>query len=121
MWGKLPEGSFSEPLPLAFDTQLPYAGSVSPRRSYYHITDLQPNSDYFINLDAITDTVILRVYSNAEFSGPAECGAWGDIGSEAPCFATSDEDGNLWLEVDGQESIAGASYQISAALYVGPY
>ncbi len=118
--GQASEGSLSQPLPLAFDTQLPYAGSVSPRNSYYQITGLQSNTDYVINLNDITNSVSLRVYSNAEFSRPVECDAWSAGDSETQCLAKTDGDGNLWLDIEGQNSIAGVTYQISAVLYVGP-
>ncbi len=108
--GLLSEGSETIPVALSYNSDLPYEGTTSPLRSYYHVTGLEPNTLQVISLTDLTANADLYVYVDSWEA--LECYSWKWGMTDEICFTASNSSGELWIKVDGASTIEGANFTL---------
>jgi len=118
--GPIHEGSPGLPVELVVtDSNLQYSGSALGRSSYYKISNLSVGKNYTINVKNLENVVQMLIYDKPNFQGHhagLECNqVYSGI-----CFASSDENGNLWIEISPESRNVGITFDLEVGIYSGP-
>jgi len=118
--GSQSEGTISEPVVLNVDEERTYYGTTSQTNSYYHLTDLIPNTIYDISLSILTDNVNLSLFSDNNFVDFFSQCYSGNTGlDDEACSIESNGSGEIWVKVSGNNTKAGATYSLTISDYMG--
>lgn len=109
--GSINEGTAIDPVNIT--GLLPYGGSVGINTSYYLVTGLTANSAYTVNLTGPSDSVKFFVFSAPLFNGRTslECSS-NFTSADQSCVAKSNSFGELYIQVLGLASVAGAMFTL---------
>jgi len=114
------EGTIIDPITLNMEDLQNYSGKSSPTNSYYHLKNLAPNTLYDILLSDLTDDVNLRVFIHSSLSiFGGNCISTNLGTEEETCTVVSNNEGEIWILVDGKNTIEGATYLLSVSEYSG--
>ena len=113
-----PSSEGSSGAPVNITGSLPYGGSnASGESSYYKITGLAANTQYFITISSLINPSILYVYSDSGFS-TLECTGNQNSGDSRPksCYGNSNGSGELYIRVANNAGASGSTYRIDITL-----
>jgi len=117
--GIIAEGGFNSPVELIFrDDELRHFGGANSRGSYYKIKGLVPLTNYQIRLNKLINRANLFVFTSSMLDVKA-CSATDGSSTDRICIATSDSNGNLWINVEPGRGTDEVEYEIVITSYSG--
>jgi len=113
------EGTKAAPFVLnSSTTTLTHSGSTNPLDSYYLISGLQSNSYYVLSLTNMTAELDLGVYSTSDYAA-STCAVLNSSLVDESCVGIANNNGNLWVKVEGNLASEGATFELNLTNYSG--
>lgn len=97
---------------LAAPDGLPYAGAVGATRQFVKVTGLAPGAVYTVRLSNLAVDLDLEVYGTGYHYGSL-CESFHEGVEEDACEAAANPAGALYVEIDGETTIAGGAYTLT--------
>ncbi len=110
--GPVAEGSVSTPVNLAASTDLPYAGTVDNRTSYYEITGLTAGTAYTVSASRMSADVNLHAFMFDPAFNPYNCESSNAGTLDENCSVIA-QGTSMWIWISGSYT-KGASFTLDA-------